>query len=203
MNTMPNMSGQTGAALCAALCLAGCALTAPGPVGPGAPGGATTAGAATANAPGGYVWSRSMEAKRTALDKAVAGTGISVLRTKDNQLQVNVPSEFSFDTDSAAITPGMRPVLDEFAQDLNIPLLSRMVVLVVGHTDSRGSLAVNDALSLARATRVGRYLESKGISSGRIAVEGRGERQPLVDSTQNYGLALNRRVEMFLRETPQ
>ena len=142
-----------------------------------------------------------MEAKRVALDKAVAGTGISVLRTKDNQLQVNVPSEFSFDTDSAAIKPGMRPVLDQFAEDLHMPVMARMFVLVVGHTDSRGTDAVNDALSLARATSVAKYFEGKGIAAGRIAVEGRGERQPQVDSTKNYALALNRRVEMFLRQS--
>ena len=131
----------------------------------------------------------------------MAGTGISVLRTKDNQLQVNVPSEFSFDIDSAAIKPGMRPVLDELAQDLNAPVMARMVMRVVGHTDNRGSDAVNDALSLARAASVGKYLEGRGIAAGRIQVEGRGEREPLVDSTKSYALALNRRVELFLRES--
>jgi len=148
-----------------------------------------------------YGWSAAMEAKRVALERAVVGTGISVFRTSDNQIQVNVPSEFSFDTDSAAIKSGMRPVLDHFAADLNIPLLARGVVRVVGHTDSRGTDAVNDALSLARASSVGRYLESKGVATGRIAVEGRGERQPQVDSTKDYALALNRRVEIFLRES--
>jgi outer membrane protein OmpA-like peptidoglycan-associated protein len=183
-----------GAALCAALGLAGCATPGADTPAPGAAGAAQPAAKT-------YVWSRSMEAKRVALDKAVSGTGISVLRTKDNQLQVNVPSDFSFDTDSAAIKPGMRPVLDQFAQDLHLPLMARTVVLVVGHTDSRGSDAVNDALSLARANSVSKYLQGKGVAAGRIAVEGRGERQPLVDSTRDYALALNRRVEMYLRES--
>ena len=159
--------------------------------------------AATTSAHGSktYVWSQSMEAKRVALEQAVVGTAISVLRTRDNQIQVNVPSEFSFDSDSAAIKAGMRPVLDHFASDLNIPLMARVAVVVVGHTDSRGTDAVNDALSLARASSVGKYLESKGVAPGRIAVEGRGERQPQVDSTKDYALALNRRVEILLRES--
>ena len=197
MNNLRTKLGVALAALWMAVFLYGCAV--PKSNNDGAGGATTAASAATRT----YVWSRSMEAKRVALDKAVAGTGISVLRTKDNQLQVNVPSEFSFDTDSATIKPGMRPVLDHFAQDLHMPLMSRMVVLVVGHTDSRGTDAVNDALSLARATSVGKYLESKGVAAGRIAVEGRGERQPQVDSTKDYALALNRRVEMFLRESAE
>lgn len=196
MNTLHTKTGFTWAALCGVLYLTGCAAPAPDKGGPVSAGGAAAATPAART----YTWSRSMEAKRVALEKAVAGTGISVLRTRDNQLQVNVPSEFSFATDSAAIKPDMRPVLDQFCQDLNLPLMARTVVLVVGHTDSRGSDAVNDALSLARAASVGKYFEGKGIAAGRIAVEGRGERQPLVDSTRDYALALNRRVEMFLRE---
>jgi len=186
------------ACLCVTLALFACAS--PEGVGKGA---AVVAAAGPTGTFAGkvYVWSRSMEAKRVALETAVAGTGISVLRTRDNQLQVNVPSEFSFDTDSAAVKTGMRPVLDHLASDLNTSPMSRVVVLVVGHTDSRGTDAVNDPLSLARATSVGRYLESKGVAPGRIAVEGRGERQPQVDSTKDYALALNRRVEMFLRES--
>lgn len=187
------------ACLCITLALFGCAS----PEGSGNAPAPTAAVAGATGAPGSkvYVWSRSMEAKRVALENAVVGTGISVLRTRNNELQVNVPSEFSFDTDSAAIKAGMRPVLDHFASDLNIPLMARVLVLVVGHTDSRGTDTVNDALSLARAASVGRYLESNGVAAGRIAVEGRGERQPQVDSTRGYALALNRRVEMFLRES--
>lgn len=161
-----------------------------------------TAAGGTATAPGAkvYHWSPSMERKRLALEKATSDSGIAVLRTRDNQLQVNVPSDFSFDSDSAAIKPGMRPVLDEFAQDLGIPAMSRMLVLVVGHTDSRGDDAVNDPLSLARAQAVRKYLEGRGIDGARISIEGRGEREPLATSDQDYARALNRRVEMFLRE---
>ena len=42
-------------------------------------------------------------------------TGIDVARTPNNELKVNIPSDFSFDVGSAAIKPAMRPVLDQFA----------------------------------------------------------------------------------------
>ncbi|HEY2925773.1 OmpA family protein [Piscinibacter sp.] len=147
-----------------------------------------------------YLWSSSMEAKRVALEKATLNTGIAVLRTKDNQLQVNVPSDFSFDTDSAEIKPDMRPVLDQFAEGLEAKTLSHMLIHIIGHTDSRGSDAVNDPLSLARANSVRKHLESKGIATSRIEVEGRGEHQPMVGNDKSYGRALNRRVEILLRE---
>lgn len=145
-------------------------------------------------------WSSSMEAKRIALEKASLNTGVAVFRTADNQLQVNVPSEFSFDTDSAAIKPAMRPVLDRFADDLELPALLHLLVRIVGHTDDRGPDAGNNQLSLARARAVGKHLEGRGIAAARISIEGRGEHEPSVTNQQRYGRALNRRVEMFLRE---
>ncbi|MEO8806217.1 MAG: OmpA family protein [Burkholderiaceae bacterium] len=161
--------------------------------GAAAPGGAGPAKPA-------HVWLRSMEAKRIALEKGAEGSGIAVLRTDDNQLQVNVPSEFSFDPERAEIKPGMRPVLDQFAAELEEKPLSHLLIRIVGYTDSVGDEAVNDALSLARAASVGKYLESRGISANRIEVEGRGERKPMVSNDKAYGRALNRRVEIYLRD---
>ncbi len=146
------------------------------------------------------VWSGTMESKRVVLEKVTHNTGIEVQRTKDNQLKVNVPSDFSFDTDSAEIKPDMRPVLDQFAEGLETKPLAHMRVHIVGHTDSRGPDAVNDPLSLARADSVRKHLVAKGIAPNRIEVEGRGEHQPQVGNDKSYGRALNRRVEIFLRE---
>src|SRR3954466_16423162 len=81
---------------------------------------------AEANAAGKHVWSPSMEARRVALEKATRDTGIEVLRTRGNELQVNVPSEFSFDSGSAELKPDMKRVLDEFARDLELPALQHL-----------------------------------------------------------------------------
>lgn len=182
-----NMSPAHVVLLAAALLLSACAGLKPAETGALPPNAAN-------------VWSPSMEARRVALEKAAQGSGIVVLRTPDDQLQVNVPSEFSFDTDSAAIRPGMRPVLDAFAVDMKAEGLSAMLIHVIGFTDGRGGAAANDTLSLARAVSVRKYLEGRGIAAARISVEGRGESQPLVDDGQAYGRALNRRVEIVLRE---
>ena len=57
-----------------------------------------------------------------------------MLRTNDNQLQVNVPNEFSFDPESAEVKPGMQPVLDQFAAELEDRPLSHLLTRIVGHT---------------------------------------------------------------------
>jgi outer membrane protein OmpA-like peptidoglycan-associated protein len=144
----------------------------------------------------GNLWSKNMEDKRKAMEAATAGTGIEVARTQDNQLKVNVPSDFSFDVGRADIKPAMRPVLDQFAQGLD----PKMRVRIVGHTDSTGSDAINDPLSVQRATSVRNYLADRGVGASRTEVVGRGSREPVADNTTEAGRAMNRRVEIFLSE---
>jgi outer membrane protein OmpA-like peptidoglycan-associated protein len=156
--------------------------------------GAVVGGAVGAVA--GNLWSKRMEEKRAAMEKATAGTGIGVTRTTDNQLKVNVPSDFSFDVGRAAIKPQMRPVLDQFAQGLD----PNMRVRIVGHTDSTGSDAINNPLSVDRAQSVRDYLAARGVAPTRVVTEGRGSREPVADNNSDAGRAQNRRVEIFLRD---
>lgn len=153
------------------------------------------AGAAV-GAVAGNLWSKNMEDKRRAMEQATAGTGVAVERTNDDQLRVQVPSDISFATNSAAIEPRLRPVLDTFAQGLDRNTLVR----VVGHTDNTGSDAINDPLSLRRAESVRAYLEDRGVGAARVEVAGRGSREPVASNANPDDRARNRRVEIFLRE---
>lgn len=144
--------------------------------------------------------SSALELKRVALELANQSSGISVLRTQDDQLQVNFPSDFSFATDRADISANMRPLLDHLAADLARPDLSSLLILIVGFTDSEGTESANRALSLARANSVRMYLENKGLPAARLSVEGRGEESPQAGNDKKYGRALNRRIEIYLRE---
>ncbi|PXW93428.1 outer membrane protein OmpA-like peptidoglycan-associated protein [Sphaerotilus hippei] len=144
----------------------------------------------------GNLWSRHLEDKRKALEAQTAGTGIEVGRTADNQLKVNVPSDFSFDVGRAAIRPDMRPVLDEIGRNLD----PKVRVTIVGHTDSTGSDAINDPLSLDRAEAVRDYLAGRGVSASRVTVQGQGARQPRASNATEAGRAQNRRVEILLAE---
>ncbi len=144
----------------------------------------------------GNIWSKRMEEKKAAMEKATAGTGIEVARTAENELKVNVPADFSFDVGRAAVKTNMRPVLDQFAQGLD----AKQLVRIVGHTDSTGSDAVNNPLSVERAESVRDYLVGRGVAAQRIQVSGVGSKQPVADNGTEAGRAQNRRVEIFLRE---
>lgn len=144
----------------------------------------------------GNLWSKRMEDKREALARASEGTGVQVARTDDNRLKLNVPSDVSFDTGRADIKPQMRPVLDEVGRNLD----PNVRLTIVGHTDSTGGDAVNDPLSRERALAVRDYLASRGVSTSRVSVVGRGSHEPVASNETESGRAANRRVEIFLSE---
>jgi outer membrane protein OmpA-like peptidoglycan-associated protein len=183
-----NLGWTKGAMPVMALWLWACTSTAPVPdAGPAAVGVSPT-------------WTPAMESRRLMLVQTLSKSGVSAVRNKDDQLQFNLPTDFAFASDSADIRAEMRGDLDQLAAGLNSPDVLHMRLQVVGYTDSQGSDVVNDALSLARAHSVARYIQSKGVDAHRITVEGRGEKQPMVSNDQSYGRALNRRVEILLTD---
>ncbi|HMN56016.1 MAG: OmpA family protein [Burkholderiales bacterium] len=147
---------------------------------------------------GGYAWSRYMENKRAQMQQATAGTGVQVTQTPDNQLKLNIPNDVSFATNSAAIEPRLRPILDQFAQGLGQQ--PGMEVNIVGYTDSTGNDAINNPLSLARANSVRDYLSARGVPARTIRTEGRGSHEPIASNATEAGRAQNRRVEIYLGE---
>jgi OOP family OmpA-OmpF porin len=74
--------------------------------------------------------------------------------------------------------------------------LNLEVVIAVGHTDSIGTDAYNQRLSIRRAEAVKSYLVSKGVEKNRVYTEGKGEKQPVADNKTAEGRAKNRRVEI-------
>ena len=153
---------------------------------------------AALGAGGGYLWSQNMQKQKAEMEQATAGTGIGVSQTADNQLKVDIPADVSFDVGRYAIKPNMRPVLDRLASTLNQHPVT--TVTIVGHTDSTGSDAVNAPLSINRAASTRDYLVQRGVSAQRIAIDGRGSRQPVADNSTASGRAMNRRVEIFIAE---
>ncbi|WP_228768154.1 OmpA family protein [Limnohabitans sp. DM1] len=147
---------------------------------------------------GGYVWSKNMEDKKRAMEAATAGTGTVVTQTADNQLKLSIPNDISFDTGRYDIKPNLRPILDQFAQGLSQQV--SMEVKIVGHTDNTGSDAINNPLSVNRAQSARDYLVSRGVNASRMAIDGRGSREPIADNATEAGRARNRRIDIFLAE---
>ena len=146
----------------------------------------------------GNVWTKRQEEQKRQMEEATAGTGVAVTQTADNRLKLDIPSDISFAVGRADIQSNFRTILDTFASGLVTNSASN--VTVIGHTDSTGSDAVNNPLSLNRAASVRDYLSSRGVVSSRVAIDGRGSREPIATNDTAANKAKNRRVEIFVAE---
>ena len=158
-------------------------------------------GAAVGGAAGaviGNIWSARMEQQKRDMQQATQGTGIQVSQTPDNRLKMEIPSDISFDTNRADIKPNFRPILDRFASTLQSNPNTN--VTIIGHTDSTGSDAINNPLSVNRAAETRQYLASHGVAPNRIQIDGRGSHEPIASNSSEATRARNRRVEIYVAE---
>ena len=112
-------------------------------------------------------------------------------------IKVTFDTGILFPTNGTALNASAKAALDKFA----ISLLQNpdTDVTVFGHTDSTGTLAVNERISLERAQAVRNYLETKGIASNRfLKVEGKAYTEPVASNDTAEGRAANRRVEVYI-----
>lgn len=104
--------------------------------------------------------------------------------------------DIKFAFDSYELTLGSQEQLDRLVKLLKE--YPKYNLHVNGHTDSIGSDAYNDRLSLNRASSVVNYMIRQGISPSRLSYEGFGERYPIESNGTEYGRHINRRVEFEL-----
>ena len=111
---------------------------------------------------------------------------------------MRISARFPFKTNSYQLSSDYRDFLDEIvARLLNN---SNQVIEIIGHSDSIGSIEDNLVLSKNRAQAVANYLIENGIKKSRISVDGKGELNPISTNDTAEGRALNRRVEMRIKE---
>lgn len=108
--------------------------------------------------------------------------------------KVSFAADALFDFNKSVLKPEGKAKLDDLANKLQAVNLE--VIIAVGHTDSVGSDAYNQKLSVRRAEAVKAYLVSKKVEASRIYTEGKGEKQPVADNKTDAGRAKNRRVEI-------
>ncbi|KIN70337.1 OmpA/MotB domain protein [Sulfitobacter noctilucae] len=129
----------------------------------------------------------------TATDTAPAGTEVAAAEeyvAVDKADQVNV--KISFDFDSAALREDEKPKLASLCDAMKA--VDVAVFQIIGHTDSSGSAAYNENLSLLRAQEVKRHMVSScGIEEDRLRAIGLGESAPFDPADPRSDA--NRRVE--------
>jgi outer membrane protein OmpA-like peptidoglycan-associated protein len=145
----------------------------------------------------GYNWQNI----RNKLSGASKGTGTQITEQPDGSLKLNIPSNVTFATDSYQINSQLYPTLNELATQMNQN--PQVVAQIRGYTDSTGSAAHNQTLSVNRAQSVATYLTQHGVRPERLDAQGFGASNPIGDNNTAAGREQNRRVEIYLRATAQ
>jgi len=102
-----------------------------------------------------------------------------------------------FDHNSAQLTEAGRGILRTAADNARAGRATR--ITATGHADASGGDAYNQQLSVRRAEAVRAELVRLGIPAHQIGTEGRGERDPLVQTRDGVREPQNRRVEIVLQ----
>ena len=108
--------------------------------------------------------------------------------------KVTYAADTFFDFNKSVLKADGKAKLDDLAG--KVKAINLEVIIAVGHTDSAGSDAYNQKLSVKRADAVKAYLITKGIEKNRVYTEGKGEKQPVADNKTDAGRSKNRRVEI-------
>ncbi len=108
--------------------------------------------------------------------------------------KVTYAADAFFDFDKSVLKAEGKAKLDDLVG--KVKAINLEVIIAVGHTDSVGSDAYNQKLSVRRSEAVKAYLVTKGIEKNRVYTEGKGEKQPVADNKTKEGRAKNRRVEI-------
>ena len=148
------------------------------------------AGAAVGAGTGAY-----MDIQAAKLREELVSTGVQVQQV-DNKIILIMPGNVTFGTNQATIETQFEPVLASVAKV--IKEYDKTKVQIIGYTDSTGSAATNNALSLRRANAVSNFLRLKGVDINRIIVDGLGSQNPIASNKTEQGRQQNRRVEITL-----
>lgn len=106
--------------------------------------------------------------------------------------KVTLLSDALFDFDKSVIKPeGTKKLADLTAKLKGVTV---EVIIVIGYTDSVGTLKYNKALSLRRAEAVKAFLVKNGVEANRVYTEGKAFADPVGDNKTAAGRALNRRT---------
>lgn len=158
--------------------------------------GNTAAGAIIGAAVGGTagaVIGRRMDTQAEELRAEIPGA--TVQRVGEG-IVVTFDSGLLYPYDSADLLPAGRDNLRNLAESLSANPDTE--VLIVGHTDDRGSDSYNQSLSERRATAAADILASNGVPRDRVRTAGRGESEPIAGNDTESGMQLNRRVEIAI-----
>jgi len=147
-----------------------------------------TVGGATGAIIGNQMDKQAEEIKKTVPDAKVERVGEGIV--------VEFNSNVLFGFDESTLSADAKTSLDKLVKVLDS--YPDTDIEIQGHTDSKGSVAYNQALSERRATSVSGYLTGQGTAVSRLTIKGYGESIPKYENNTIEGRTENRRVEFLI-----
>jgi outer membrane protein OmpA-like peptidoglycan-associated protein len=136
------------------------------------------------------------EAEKRAAAAMASLQEIAKVKEESRGVVITLSGSVLFATGKSDLLPIAKEKLDQVAK----ALVSQgfKAIVVQGYTDSRGSAADNQTLSLKRAQSVRDYLTTQQIAPEKITAEGQGASKPVASNDTADGRAENRRVEIVV-----
>ncbi len=150
------------------------------------------AGAAIGGVAGGLI-GKKMDKQAKEIENEVAGA--QVIKS-DEGIIVKFDEGILFDFNSSSLKAAAKTNITKLVSTLNKEPGTE--ILVIGHTDNRGTLEVNQKISESRANAVKAYALSQGLAGARVKTEGKNYSEPLASNDTDAGRAENRRVEIVI-----
>jgi outer membrane protein OmpA-like peptidoglycan-associated protein len=148
---------------------------------------------ATAGGVTGAIIGRQMDKQAEEMQKNIPDA--KVVRVGEG-IVIEFNSNILFGFDQSELTPEAKTNLDKLVVILN--KYPETNIEAQGHTDSKGSISYNQALSERRASTVSYYVTGNGITASRLSINGFGESLPKYPNSTADGQAQNRRVEFLI-----
>ena len=146
----------------------------------------------------GAIIGRNMDRKAKEMEEEM--DGVTVQRVEEG-IAVSFDSGILFDFDSSTLRPASHDNLKKLTKIVNRD--EDTILMIVGHTDSRGDEDYNLRLSERRAQSAKTFLVSEGLASSRIEIVGRGELEPISENDTDAGRQKNRRIEVAIYASPE
>lgn len=141
----------------------------------------------------GFLIGKYMDKQAAEIQRDIAGSKVE--RIGEGVL-ITFDSKAMFDINKFNLKSATRNDLNDLSTILN--KYNDTNILVRGHTDNSGSETYNQELSQNRAASVRNFLSQKGVTNGRMTLEGFGEYAPIADNNTSSGRRQNRRVEIAI-----
>jgi outer membrane protein OmpA-like peptidoglycan-associated protein len=136
---------------------------------------------------------RKMDRQAAEIKQNVPG---ATVEREGEGIVVKFDSGILFDVDKTQLKPVAKTNLQNLAASLiKNPETN---ILIIGHTDSTGTVAHNMDLSVRRAESVKSQIVAGGVDGARLSTQGKGPTEPVGDNRTASGRALNRRVEVVI-----